>query len=84
MGKKLGVDLVNNPTIVSSDLDLAVRTACEYWRNRSINIYADNDDFDMVTYKINGGHNGRDERYNALRRAKKAGNNLIVGMASPE
>ena len=71
MGKNLGVDLVSNPEIVSNDLDIAVKTACEYWKNRGLNTYADKDDFDTVTQKINGGYNGRDERYAALQRIKK-------------
>lgn len=70
MGSRIGTDLENNPVSVGSDQDLAVRTACEYWRNKGLNIFADRDDFDTVTYRINGGHNGRDERYKALQRAK--------------
>ena len=71
MSKRLNVDIVSSPNIVASDLDLSVRTACEYWRMRSINIFADNDDFDKILFLINGGHNGRDQRYAALQRAKK-------------
>ncbi|BBG31471.1 glycoside hydrolase family 19 protein [Zymobacter palmae] len=71
MGNKIGVNLEQNPNVVSDDLDIAVRTACEYWKNRGINAFADKDDFDTVTQKINGGHNGRDERYASLQRIKK-------------
>lgn len=70
MGSKIGTDLENNPVSVGSDLDLAVRTACEFWREKRLNRYADKDDFYHVMYFINGGHNGRDERYRALQRAK--------------
>ena len=72
IGKKLGVDLINVPSSVASDLDLAVRTACEYWRNKGLSDFADRDDFNTVVYRINGGHNGYNERYTALQRAKKA------------
>lgn len=72
IGKKIGVSLENDPTSVGSDLDLAVRTACEFWRMKSLSQYADEDDFNTIVFRINGGHNGRDERYRALQRAKKA------------
>lgn len=71
IGKNLGEDLVLNPQSVASDLNLAVRTACEYWKITNINDAADKDDFNTVMRLINGGHNGRDERYAALQRAKK-------------
>ena len=72
IGRRIGVDIEKDPASVGSDLDLSVRTACEYWRMRSINIYADKDDFNTVMRLINGGHNGRDERLKALGRAKKS------------
>lgn len=71
IGNAIGVDLENNPTSVGSDLDISVRTACEYWRIRKISPFADQDDFNKVTTLINGGHNGLDERFKALQRAKK-------------
>lgn len=71
MGKRINVDLINEPTLVASDLNIAVRTACEYWTMRSCNLDADRDQFDAIMVKINGGTYGREERLNALNRAKK-------------
>lgn len=71
MSDLLKVNIVDSPNTVASDINLSVRTACEYWRMRSINIPADKDDFNKVMILINGGHNGRDQRYAALQRAKK-------------
>ena len=71
MSGDLKIDLVKSPDLVASNLDLCVRTACEYWRNRGINAYADRDDFDKITVIINGGHTGLKERREALKRAKK-------------
>ena len=70
IGKRIGVGLENDPSQVGSDLDLAVRTACEFWRMKGLSRYADEDDFNTIMHRINGGHNGRDERYRALQRAK--------------
>jgi len=71
MGKRINVDLINEPTLVASDLNIAVRTACEYWTMRSCNLDADRVQFDAIMVKINGGTYGREERLNALNRAKK-------------
>ena len=71
IGKRIGVSLLDAPGSVSSDLDLAVHTACEFWLLKGLNEYADSDDFDTITHKINGGTNGLDERRAALGRAKR-------------
>ena len=71
IGKNIGEDIVSNPNIVANDINIAVRTACDYWKVANINRYADKDDFDLVMILVNGGHNGREERYKALQRAKK-------------
>lgn len=71
MGKKIDSDLVDYPTTVATDFNLAVRTACEYWKIKSCNLNADLDDFHIIMLKINGGMNGQTERRAALNRAKK-------------
>lgn len=70
-GRRLDVDLETNPTVVASDLNLSVRTACEFWKVNHLNADADRDNFDRIMQRINGGSNGRRERYEALLRAKK-------------
>ncbi|WP_036625187.1 glycoside hydrolase family 19 protein [Pantoea sp. AS-PWVM4] len=69
-GRILHEDLVNHPGLVSSNPDVAVRTACEFWHKRHVNIPADRDDFKAVTYAVNGGYNGLVERKRALDRIK--------------
>jgi len=57
----LGIDLVNNPTR-AADPDVGFRTAAWYWNNRNLNSYADAGNFDAITYRVNGGYNGKAER----------------------
>lgn len=71
-GTKIHQDLVDNPGIVASNLALAVRTSCAYWQSLNLNSYADMDDFDAITYRVNGGYTGRVQRMQALIRAKRA------------
>lgn len=55
--KAHGVDCVNNPDLLL-DSEIALTSACWYWKKRKINTYADNDDIHMVTKRVNGGQNG--------------------------
>lgn len=71
LSEKFDVNLVEHPDKVASDFSLAVRTACEFWGSRGLNSYADLDDFNTITYRVNGGHNGKEQREQALRRIKK-------------
>lgn len=68
-GKRLGVDLENNPER-AADPDISVRVACEYWRAKGLSGWADRDDIEQITRKINGGLNGFAERRACLARAK--------------
>ncbi|MFD1613494.1 glycoside hydrolase family 19 protein [Gelatiniphilus marinus] len=52
-----GVDCVNNPDLIL-DPELALTSACWFWKKNNINRYADDDDIHMVTKRINGGTNG--------------------------
>jgi putative chitinase len=56
-GQKIGVDLVTTPELAAT-ADIAVRTACEYWKSHNLNALADNDDYVGITKRINGGTNG--------------------------
>jgi predicted chitinase len=60
-GQALGIDLENNPTR-AADPDVGFRTAAWYWNNRNLNQYADAGNFDAITYRVNGGYNGKAER----------------------
>lgn len=67
-GAALGIDLENNPTR-AADIDVGFRVAAWYWNSRSLNRYADARNFDAITYRINGGYNGKAARDNYYRRA---------------
>jgi putative chitinase len=61
MGKKLNLDLVNDPD-KASDPETALRIACEYWKSRGLNALADKNDIVAITKRINGGTNGLADR----------------------
>jgi len=65
-GQALGIDLENNPTR-AAEPDVGFRTAAWFWNSRNLNTYADAGNFDAITYRVNGGYNGkasRDAYYN--------------------
>jgi putative chitinase len=57
----LGIDLVNNPAR-AADPDVGFRTAAWFWNTRDLNSYADAGNFDAITYRVNGGYNGKAAR----------------------
>ena len=59
-GKRLGIDLVNNPDL-ASDPVIAAKIAIDYWKNR-VGSVGKTGDLVAVTQKINGGTNGLQER----------------------
>jgi putative chitinase len=68
MGEKLELTLENDPHQVLQP-DISLRTACEYWKARSLHIPADANDIVEVTRRVNGGRNGLAERQTYFRRA---------------
>lgn len=70
-GKAIGLDLIGNPDSAAA-FPAAALTAAEYWRDRDLNRFADNDDVRSVTRGVNGGLNGLDSRKLYLARAKQA------------
>lgn len=71
VSKALGVDVVRNPTLLSSD-ELAARSAGWFWQRSGLNALADQDDVVAVTRRINGGTNGLSDRIQKLAAAKRA------------
>ncbi len=67
-GAALGIDLERNPTR-ASDPDVGFRVAGWYWNSRNLNSFADSRNFDAITYRINGGYNGKSVRDMYYRRA---------------
>ena len=60
-GRAIGIDLENHPEIAAVP-SIGLHTALEYWKDRKLNIHADNDDVLAITKRINGGTNGLDDR----------------------
>ena len=60
----------NNWTLIAVDPNLAVDVAGWYWNDNDINQLADKDSINEVTYAINGGYNGLDDRKRRLGIAK--------------
>lgn len=70
-GRRLGEDLINHPELAATP-ELSVRIACEYWKAKGLNAWADRDDIKEITRKINGGYSQLPERQTYLARAKEA------------
>lgn len=71
IGKTYGVDFEENPELVAEP-KWGFKAAAWYWNKRGLNAFADKGDFDAITYRINGGYNGksdRDARYTVARTA---------------
>jgi putative chitinase len=69
-GKRLRKDLVNDPE-EAADPETSVRIACEYWKAKGLNGWADRDDVEHITRRINGGTNGLSSRKAYLAKAKR-------------
>jgi predicted chitinase len=79
-GKLLSLDLENNPELAANP-ENSVRIACEYWKQKGLNGWADRDDVNEITRRINGGYNGLQDRKNCLAKAKA---NLSGTMTPPK
>lgn len=64
--------LINDPDLIAEDPNFAVEAACWFWASRELNKHAENDDLKAVTLRVNGGHNGLNDRERYLERAKTA------------
>ncbi|HEX7193017.1 MAG TPA: glycoside hydrolase family 19 protein [Thermoanaerobaculia bacterium] len=69
IGTKLGVDLLNNPAN-AADPKYLLSIACEEWKEKGCNPFADKDDILTITKKINGGTNGLASRKDWLTKTK--------------
>ncbi len=67
-GRALGIDLEAEPTR-AAELDVGFRVAGWFWTTRGLNALADAGDFRELTRRINGGHNGLEQREAYYRRA---------------
>jgi putative chitinase len=78
-GEALGLDLVGQPETAAEPV-ISLRIACEFWKRRGLNRFADQDDIETITRRINGGLNGFDDRKANLAKAKAA----LGGVAAPD
>jgi predicted chitinase len=69
-GQLLGLDLVNNPTIAATK-EVGFRIAGQFWKLNGLNELADQQKFETITRRINGGINGLPDRIKYYERAKK-------------
>lgn len=76
VGARIGIDLETDPALAELP-DIAVATACDYWRAHGLNRWADADDVIRLSKAINRGNpysqydpNGLTERVLLTRRAK--------------
>lgn len=83
-GRWLGVgDLfVRKPWLLERD-DYAWLGPVWYWSTRGLNAFADRGDFDGITYRINGGYNGKSDRDARYARCRRLGSRLLPTKPSP-
>jgi len=60
-GGKIGVDIERHPELAAIP-SIGLHLALEYWRERGLNAFADADDLEAITRRINGGLNGFADR----------------------
>lgn len=59
-------EILANPDCVSSNKEIALKTACWFWNKNNLNLLADKDDCKTITKRINGGDHGLDDRQRRL------------------
>lgn len=69
-GQLLGLDLVNNPPIAATK-EVGFRIAGQFWKLNGLNELADQQKFETITRRINGGINGLPDRIKYYERARK-------------
>jgi len=69
-GDLLGVDLIDNPTAAATP-QVGFRIAGEFWQLNGLNELADQQRFETITRRINGGLNGQPDQLKYYNRAKQ-------------
>jgi predicted chitinase len=69
-GDLLGLDLINNPTMAATK-EVGFRIAGQFWKLNGLNELADQQKFETITRRINGGLNGQPDRVKYYNRAKQ-------------
>ena len=71
IGAKYGVDFEKNPELLAQP-KWGFKAAAWFWTTRNLNALADAGNFDQITYRINGGYNGKPDRDARYATAKAA------------
>lgn len=66
--KYSGIDAVNNPDLLATDISVAIQSAMWFWNKNNLNSYCDRGDFIGLTKRINGGLNGLKDRQDKLQK----------------
>lgn len=69
-GDLLGVDLIDDPPLAATP-EVGFRIAALFWKLNGLNELADQQNFEKITRRINGGLNGYADRCKYYERAKK-------------
>lgn len=69
-GDKLGVDLIADPKLAATK-EVGFRVAGCFWKDHGLNELADQQKFETITRRINGGLNGLADREHYYARAKR-------------
>ena len=70
LSRDLGVDFIAQPVLLETP-EYAVLSACWFWDSKTLNAWADKDNFLTITKRINGGTRGIEDRQMYLDRAKQ-------------
>lgn len=68
-GREIGIDIEKHPEIAAIP-SIGLHLALAYWDDRGLNTYADEDDIETITRRINGGLNGYADRKAHLAKIK--------------
>ncbi|MNM32400.1 Chitinase class I [compost metagenome] len=68
-GEALGVDLISQPELLELP-QYAAMSAAWFWKQKGLNDLADQDQFNTITRRINGGLNGLKDRLDIWARAR--------------
>ena len=68
-GQALGIGFEDHPELIAIP-SIGLHVACEFWKQRGLNAWADADDALTITRKINGGQNGLPDRLARLTKMK--------------
>lgn len=80
IGKLLDIDVVQSPEILRQNIEVAVESACIFWRDNNLNSYADRGEFKKLSAIVNRG----DEDKTPLHWAKRNALYKILLVSVPE